>query len=173
MSRRDPPRYPKPEALLQLPDYGHAIIEASAGTGKTFTIEHLVVDLVITHGIPIGEILVVTFTERATAELKRRIRGKLEELLAIEETTTVSLPENCWILDASATERVDQALVDFDTAAISTIHALCHAVLTENAFLGGRLFEQEHVDERAIFGRAFIDVLRTELARNDELSSPT
>ena len=169
MSRRDLPRYPKPEALLQLPDYGHAIIEASAGTGKTFTIEHLVVDLVITHGIPIGEILVVTFTERATAELKRRIRGKLEELLALEETTTVSLPENCWILDASATERVDQALVDFDTASISTIHALCHAVLTENAFLGGRLFEQEHVDERAIFGRAFIDVLRTELARNDEL----
>ena len=121
MSRRDPPRYPKPEALLQLPDYGHAIIEAAAGTGKTFTIEHLVVDLVITHGIPIGEILVVTFTERATAELKRRIRGKLEELLALEETTTVSLPENCWILDASATERVDQALVDFDTASISTI----------------------------------------------------
>ena len=169
MSRRDPPRYPKPEALLRLPDYGHAIIEASAGTGKTFTIEHLVVDLVITHGIPIGEILVVTFTERATAELKRRIRGKLEELLALDETTTVSLPENCWILDASATERVDQALVDFDTASISTIHALCHAILTENAFLGGRLFEQEHVDERAIFGRAFIDVLRTELARNDEL----
>ena len=49
---RDCPRYPKPEAVLRAPEYGHAIIEASAGTGKTHTIEHLVVDL-ITRGIGI------------------------------------------------------------------------------------------------------------------------
>lgn len=84
---RDFVRYPKPEAVIRIPEYGHAIIEASAGTGKTHTIEHLVVDF-ITRGIGIDEILVVTFTERATSELSRRIRSKLSELLALEKTTT-------------------------------------------------------------------------------------
>ena len=165
---RDFPRYPKPEAVIRIPEYGHAIIEASAGTGKTHTIEHLVVDL-ITRGTSIDEILVVTFTERATAELKRRIRSKISELLALEYTTTTLSPENCWVLDDTTRERLETARVEFDRASIATIHGFCHSILMENAFLNGSLFDERHIDEREAFSRAFKDVLRTELARREEL----
>ncbi|GMR21689.1 MAG: exodeoxyribonuclease V subunit beta [Acidobacteriota bacterium] len=164
----DSPRYPKPEAVLRIPEYGHAIIEASAGTGKTHTIEHLVVDL-ITRGIGIDEILVVTFTERATAELTRRIRSKITELLALEKTATTLSPENCWVLDDPTRERLETARTDFDRASIATIHGFCHSILMENAFLNGSLFEPRHIDDRKVFSRAFKDVLRTELARREEL----
>ena len=165
---RDFPRYPKPEAVIRIPEYGHAIIEASAGTGKTHTIEHLVVDL-ITRGTGIDEILVVTFTERATAELGRRIRSKISELLALEKTTTTLAPENCWVLDDTIRERLETARVEFDRASIATIHGFCHSILIENAFLNGSLFDERHIDEREAFSRAFKDVLRTELARREEL----
>ena len=154
--------------MIRIPEYGHAIIEASAGTGKTHTIEHLVVDL-ITCGTGIDEILVVTFTERATAELKRRIRSKISELLALEHTTTTLSPENCWVLDDTTRERLETARVEFDRASIATIHGFCHFILMENAFLNGSLFDEQHIDEREAFSRTFKDVLRTELARRQEL----
>ena len=62
------------------------MIEASAGTGKTYTIEHLVVDLIVRGHVPLTEILVLTFTERAAAELRQRIRSKIEEILALPAT---------------------------------------------------------------------------------------
>ena len=61
------------------------MIEASAGTGKTFTIEHMVVDLLLREHVPLSEILVLTFTERAAAELRQRIRSKIEEILVLPE----------------------------------------------------------------------------------------
>lgn len=165
---RDFVRYPKPEAVIRIPEYGHAIIEASAGTGKTHTIEHLVVDF-ITRGIGIDEILVVTFTERATSELSRRIRSKLSELLALEKTTTTLSPENCWVLDDTTRERLETARIEFDRASITTIHGFCHSILIENAFLNGSLFDERHIDEREVFSRAFTDVLRAALALREEL----
>ena len=60
----------------------HAVLEASAGTGKTFTLEHLVVELVLAGDVPVDRVLVVTFTEKATNELRLRVRAKLEELHA-------------------------------------------------------------------------------------------
>ena len=72
-------RYRKPPQLAQL-GLRHAVVEASAGTGKTYILEHLVVDLLLSRGATIDQILVVTFTEKATAELSTRIRRKLEEL---------------------------------------------------------------------------------------------
>ena len=56
------PRYPRPAELERL-GRGHHVVESSAGTGKTFLLEHLFVDLILTHGLPCEEILVVTFTE--------------------------------------------------------------------------------------------------------------
>ncbi len=75
-----PLRYPRPPSLGKL-GRGHNVVESSAGTGKTFLLEHLFVDLIVTHGIPVEEILVVTFTEKATAELVIRLR-KLVAALA-------------------------------------------------------------------------------------------
>lgn len=149
-------------ALLDELGRGHAVIEASAGTGKTFTLEHLVVELILERGARIDEILVVTFTERATAELIGRVREKLESLLGDFTDAPDGVP--AWRIDDAARARLKQALLAFDTASISTIHAFCQRVLTEQAFAGRRLFEQKQVDDRSAFGRAFKDVLRRELA---------
>jgi exodeoxyribonuclease V beta subunit len=92
--------------------FGRKIIEASAGTGKTFTIEHLVVRLLQESDLTIDQILVVTFTRAATRELRNRIRSNLEK----------SHP---------------QALLAFDQAQIFTIHGFCQRVLSEYAFEAG------------------------------------
>ena len=56
---------------------GASLIEASAGTGKTYTIAGLVIRLLLEHSVPIEKILVVTFTEAATEELRTRIRQEI------------------------------------------------------------------------------------------------
>ena len=57
------------------------VVEASAGTGKTWFLERRVVDLVLRAGATIDQILVVTFTEKATAELRSRVRGQLSRMV--------------------------------------------------------------------------------------------
>lgn len=163
------PRYPKPMIFAEVPSEGHLVIEASAGTGKTFTIEHLVIELLLEHEIRIEEILVVTFTERATGELKARIRALLQTLL--EHTDEVVEGEApAWALDEAARERLEVALRSFDRAAIHTIHGFCQRILQEYAFASGRPLHQELVDPRAAFAAAFRHALRYELARDPELT---
>ncbi len=65
------------DPYLQLPLHGVRLIEASAGTGKTFTLATLFTRLVVERRLRIGQILAVTFTEAATQELRRRIRERL------------------------------------------------------------------------------------------------
>ena len=158
-------RYPKPLALAQLPAAG-GVIEASAGTGKTYTLERLVVDLLL-EGLKLEEILVVTFTEKATLEINTRVRKMLEELLALE-TTPEGTGEPAWELGAEAREALAAALRSFDRATISTIHGFCRQVLQDSAFEGGGLFRQELADGRTLFGRAFKDLLRTDFCRGGE-----
>ncbi|MBW2436845.1 MAG: UvrD-helicase domain-containing protein, partial [Deltaproteobacteria bacterium] len=67
----------KPLDLINCPLEGINLIEASAGTGKTFTIEGLFLRLICERQLQIDQILVVTFTKAATEELKDRIRSKL------------------------------------------------------------------------------------------------
>ena len=87
--------FPRPATLDRLSPRHHAVIEASAGTGKTFTIEHLVVDLIVRGHVPLTEILVLTFTERAAAELRQRIRSKIEEILALPAAPKRIVPIRC------------------------------------------------------------------------------
>jgi len=160
-------RHRKPEILREIPKDRHAVIEASAGTGKTFTLEHLVVDLILTTDVTIAQVLVVTFTERATSELRQRVRAILQRLLDLreEEPGTAGLPdEACWILDDEARARLERALRQFDTATISTIHGFCRRVLTEHAFANQRLFAEKNVDGREAFAAAFLDAVRDTLA---------
>ena len=72
----DSVRYPKPVELRRL-GRRHAIVEAAAGTGKTYVLEHLIVDLLLRAGATLDQILIVTFTEKATTELTHRVRDKL------------------------------------------------------------------------------------------------
>ncbi|HEX2580087.1 MAG TPA: UvrD-helicase domain-containing protein [Rhabdochlamydiaceae bacterium] len=107
-------------------------LEASAGTGKTFTIEHLVVRLLVETKMTLDQILVVTFTRAATRELKVRIRANLENALSTES-------------------KVQTALMNFEKARIFTIHGFCHRLLQEFAFeayVGLDLQEWEDKDEK-------------------------
>lgn len=118
----------------QLPLHGTHLIEASAGTGKTYTIATLFVRLIVERGLGVDQILVVTFTEAAAAELRERIRRRLRMTLVQAETSGRSDVEQ---------QRLRLALNAFDEASISTIHGFCHRVLKDSAFETGTPFDLE------------------------------
>ena len=167
-ARRGPPVTVRVQRPPQLDRLGtrHAVVEASAGTGKTYLLEHLVVDLLLRHGVELEQILVVTFTEKATAELVQRVRAKLTQLRDLGPdhplaTAAAAAPDDaCWILDEGTRQKLRRALLAFDRASITTIHGFCQRLLTEQAFLNHRLFDEELVDEEAAFHGAFVNVIR-------------
>ena len=177
-------RYPYPEVLNEIPLEGHAVIEASAGTGKTYTIEHLVVDRLLKTTARIDQLLVVTFTDKATSELRKRIRDLIERVLmeaeahdrAVErgealadDASMVEGEAGAWLIDAEARRRLERALFSFDKSAILTIHAFCRKVLVDLAFDSGQLFEQQLVDGRRSFQEAWRASLREQLSTQPEL----
>ena len=126
------------------------LLEASAGTGKTYALSALTVRMVAEQGIPISRILIVTFTRAATAELRDRIRRSLIEA----EAHLCSEPQGVCgdpILDAVAAgspkeralriERLSRAVKEFDTATISTIHGFSSIVLGSLGVLAERNLE--------------------------------
>ncbi len=131
-------------------------LEASAGTGKTFAIEHLVTRLLIESDAPllIEQILVVTFTRAATRELKQRIRLNLtrakEELWHANPSADYLkvICEQGEKAVKSAIERLDAALICFDAAQIFTLHGFCHRILKEFAFEAGISFEVSDPDQK-------------------------
>ncbi|MDY7033731.1 MAG: UvrD-helicase domain-containing protein [Thermodesulfobacteriota bacterium] len=128
----------------------HALIEASAGTGKTYMIERLVVRLLKENpDITLENILIVTYTEKATCELSIRIREILEKEL--------KNPGN----DDEVTQKIKETLDDFDMASIHTIHGFCHSILKDFAFENGNLFENEVIDDEALFYTLLKEQMRT------------
>jgi len=97
----------------------YAVIEASAGTGKTFALVELVLELVLEQEIPLKSILLVTFTEKATAELRLRLRKKLRELLEACEKNSASfqtIPEGpFWEINSVRKKQLKAAFLDFDS----------------------------------------------------------
>jgi len=162
--------YAFPEALRALPHGASAVVEASAGTGKTFLLEHVVADRIIRGEARLEEILVVTFTEKAIFELVWRLRALIERLLAHDAPAPPDTdPESIWVLDELVRARLLDAQRAFDRATITTIHGFCQRVLTEDAFAGRRLLAQEHVDGKRAFSEAFKETLRTTLATDGRL----
>jgi exodeoxyribonuclease V beta subunit len=158
--------YLRPSVLDAVPSGGHVIIEASAGTGKTYTIEHLIIELLRTTAKTIEEILVVTFTEKATAELRGRIRSAIENILR-GPSSGMHPPKmgHAWAsIDEAARGRLEHALATFEHAPIFTIHAFCNRVLTEFAFHSGARFNLELVDGRRTFRTTFRALLRERFA---------
>jgi len=148
--------------LINAPLKGTNLIEASAGTGKTYAISGLFIRLILEKKLLVNEILVVTFTHAATEELKDRIRGKLKQVLETIKTgdcddpVTKALVEKCTDRDDTI-RRVETALRNFDEAAISTIHGFCRRTLQENAFESGSLFDTELVDDLSNLKREAVD----------------
>lgn len=107
----------------------HALIEASAGTGKTYTIERCVLEFVL-RGVPIPEILLVTFTEKAAMELRSRVRNIL-----LQKTAETQIETHRKILR--------QATATFDSAVITTLHGFAQRVLSWFALYTPYPYEQE------------------------------
>lgn len=138
---------------LTLPLSGMSLIEASAGTGKTYNMAALYTRLVLVENHTIERILVVTFTKAATAELKTRLRDWLGQALAHlqhEANTDIEaiipgIVEKAQALynDDTLIARLKVAIHQFDAAAIYTIHGFCQRVLTDYAFLCGVPFDTE------------------------------
>lgn len=160
---------PHPLSLPSFPLVGSHLVEASAGTGKTFTIAMLYVRLVLGssqqgHGHPLGpltppQILVVTFTEAATKELRDRIRSTLSHAAryfraAMNEGHESPDPSLDTLLGeysdtqwAQCARRLELAAEWMDEAAVSTIHGWCNRMLREHAFDSQSPFQQELVTD--------------------------
>jgi exodeoxyribonuclease V beta subunit len=114
---------------------GSNLIEAAAGTGKTYSIEGLFVRLILEQHVPVEQILTVTFTQAATAELRQRIYQRLLRR-PVATPAPNGGPANRHRAGGRAVRR---ALMDFDQAAIYTIHGFCQRILHEYAFETGSL----------------------------------
>ena len=178
---------------LSLPLRGSRLIEASAGTGKTWTIAALYLRLVLGHGdaasAPVrplnpGDILVMTFTKAATRELSERIRSRLVTAAACFRGEEALPPGDAFLADLLASFegheprqwaawRLSTAAQAMDEAAIFTIDAWCQRMLREHAFDSGCLFDEElQADESHLLVQACQDYWRQEIypLRGDDLA---
>ncbi|MGE0081370.1 MAG: exodeoxyribonuclease V subunit beta, partial [Thiohalomonadaceae bacterium] len=138
----------RPLDPLTLPCHGVRLIEASAGTGKTYTVATLYLRLLLEQQRSVRDILVVTFTVAATEELRDRIRARMREAIHVlngGDTRDALLRA---LVDAqsdpaAAARRLADELTCIDEAAIFTIHGFCQRMLQEHAFESGAPFELE------------------------------
>ncbi|AVJ57145.1 exodeoxyribonuclease V subunit beta [Idiomarina sp. OT37-5b] len=166
---------------MDFPLYSSRLIEASAGTGKTYTIAALFVRLVIGHGseetafareLMPKNILVMTFTKAATEELSDRIRERLAEAASYfrdpdsikGDPFLISLRDDCVAQGHNLkhlARLLDLASQSMDEAAVKTIHGWCQSMLKEHAFASGSLFSQSvETDDEALRLQAAEDYFR-------------
>lgn len=140
---------------------GINLLEASAGTGKTYAIAMLALRFVVEQDLAIDKLLIVTFTKAATKELKERVRARLVEakqFLTGSQQGTVDTNIELWaeqlisqadISEELAIQRINKALLNIDQAGIFTIHGFCQRLLKEHALESGQMFDVELSDEVA------------------------
>ena len=161
---------------LTLPLAGRHLIEASAGTGKTWTIAALYLRQLLQNRREPGQMLVVTFTEAAAAELRERIAARLFEARRVLDglppkdgndaflpALVGSLPDH-----AAARAHLDDALLRLDELAVYTIHGFCGRVLADHAFSAGSRFEADiETDIRPLTAEILGDFWRRQCAVAD------
>jgi exodeoxyribonuclease V beta subunit len=160
------------EKMLSIDLNGIKLIEASAGTGKTYTIANLYLRYILEGRTP-SEILVVTFTNAATQELRGRIRARLFQTLQLFDTPVRSSDQflselvklwqgfeqdqqSLWF------DRLQLALRCMDESSISTIHSFCQRAMQDHALQSNQFFETHlMVDDRLLWEQALKDWWRT------------
>ena len=158
-------------------------IEASAGTGKTWNICGLYLRLLLERGLEVQRILVVTFTNAATAELRERIRLRIVDTLAFLQPGRIAqaasgddfvprlvaaVRERQGLSDAAMVACLELALATFDEAAIFTIHGFCQRALADTPFTAQMPLSLELVrDDHAWVAEAANDFWRRAVAADD------
>lgn len=178
---------PKDWTQLPLSGAGRSLIEASAGTGKTWTIAVLYLRLLLEEHVSPKQIIVSTFTKAAASELTERLRNKLQWALAEANHANTRLDDatlpadSAWIhqrwrnapdVRKDDVQRLQAALADFDAAPISTLHSLCARILADHPFAAGTLFRAgEMVSGKALEAALEADLWRViaQGAPSDEL----
>lgn len=134
-----------------VPLFGTHLIEASAGTGKTYAIATLYLRCLLESQLSVDQVLVVTYTRAATAELRERIRARIREAIAAlkaggSKDTTLNTIVAARLAQGSIDtdcKRLTLALRSFDQASISTIHGFCQRILQSRSFESGAAFDTE------------------------------
>lgn len=126
----------------------HGLIEASAGTGKTYTIEQLVIRIIVEKDVSLENVLIVTFTEKATGELKKRIRTKIEQELHSSHRSEIEL------------KRLSESLTNFDSSSIYTIHGFCQNILRDFSFEQKQLFDFEVANDEPVYEKMLYEQMR-------------
>jgi len=141
---------------VDIPLSGINLVEASAGTGKTYAIASLYVRLLIETRLEVKDILVVTFTNAATDELKNRIRRRIKDAADVFSSACTEDPFlkklYLTIEDKEAARRLLQnAIRCFDEAAIFTVHGFCLRMLRDHAFESCSLFDTDLIEDNTKF----------------------
>jgi exodeoxyribonuclease V beta subunit len=162
---------------LTLPLTGQGLIEASAGTGKTYTLAALYLRLILGLGrdnpLEVEQILVVTFTQAATQELRERIRERIQKARIAFVTGQSQDPFlQQLMLQHKDHERaildLEFAASEMDQAAIFTIHGFCQRMLMQHAFESGANFNAQLInDDSDVVRRALLDFWRCQLYSAD------
>lgn len=156
---------------------GLHMLEASAGTGKTYSIQRIVLRYLMQQQVPVKKILVVTFTKAATAELRERIRNILFEALKIIQSDCITeewsqylglyqYSKNAQIL------RLKIALSELDQMPVFTIDSFFNKLLKDTAFESGNEFDNEiQIDTRELQQEVLEDLFREQLLHNENGNS--
>ena len=163
--------------VLRCPLAGTQLIEASAGTGKTWNICGLYLRLLLEKNLSVAQILVVSFTKAATAELRERIRSRIHQTLGhlrgsgpadsdrFISDLLHSLRHDHGLLDTDMALQLDAALQTFDEAAVFTIHGFCQRALADTPFASGLPIQVELLtDDSALRLQVVHDFWRRHLA---------
>lgn len=150
---------------------GVHLVEAAAGTGKTYNITAFYLRLIVEKKYKVDQILVVTYTRTATTELRDRIDRRMREALAVLTGDENPDPDDAFLNDfhskyqgdEEAIQLLSDAIHDLDLAAIHTIHGFCRQVLQEQVFESGSLFDIDFVADDSELHQEVLDDIWLEM----------
>ena len=157
---------------------GINLIEAAAGTGKTYNIQNLVVRYILETDCTIDQLAVVSYTVPAAAELKDRLRKVLQavksEIECSDSTQSqqakdlLSRSRSCGIPPKIAAAKINRALEDFDLAQVCTIHGFCQKILADCALDCGESFSARLDNDKKALLSPIIDDCRRRYLYGDD-----
>ncbi|HKK45425.1 MAG TPA: exodeoxyribonuclease V subunit beta, partial [Balneolaceae bacterium] len=134
---------------------GINLVEASAGTGKTYNITSLYIRTLIERDVTVSNILVVTYTEAATKELRDRLLNRIRQSISVLKKGKSDKEDDQFLDDlldhvsnpGQAIEKLDAAVRSFDEASVYTIHGFCYQALQEQAFDSRAMYDAEMIGD--------------------------